>query len=88
MHSDLHALTLFTEEVLRIKYNVGELEAGVTGATAAHHVRHRNNFKAGEIHWYEESGETLVAALLRISYSNDVGELRAVSVGNEPFLTN
>ena len=55
--------------------------------TAAHHVRHRNEFEAREAHVNEECGEALVAFFVRVSYADNVRELRAVGVGDEPLFT-
>ena len=86
VHSNLHALAALAEHQFGLELNVGELQAGVTGATAAHHVRHRNDLEARTIHRNEEGGQTIVALLVRIGYADYVRELRAVGVRNEPLL--
>ena len=87
VHSNFHALTALTKHELRIDLNVGELQTSVARTTAAHHVRHRNEFEAREAHVNEECGEALVAFFVRVSYADNVRELRAVGVGDEPLFT-
>ena len=87
VHSNFHALTALTKHELRIDLDVGELQTSVARTTAAHHVRHRNEFEAREAHVNEECGEALVAFFVRVSYADNVRELRAVGVGDEPLFT-
>ena len=87
VHRNFHALTALTKHELRIDLNVGELQTSVARTTAAHHVRHRNEFEAREAHVNEECGEALVAFFVRVSYADNVRELRAVGVGDEPLFT-
>ena len=44
--SNFHALTLFAEQVDRIELEVGELQTCMASTPAAHHVGHRDDFKA------------------------------------------
>ena len=83
---DLHALAFFAEQVLGRENEVGEFQACMASALAAHHMRHRDDLEAGSVVGDEKCGETFVAGLLRIGNCDDVGEVRAVGVRNEPLL--
>jgi len=87
VHSNLHAFATLAEHQFWLEFNVGELQTGVAGTTAAHHMRHWYEFETRLVHWYKEGRQTIVALLVRVSYADYVRELRAVSVGDEPLFT-
>lgn len=66
MDRNFHALAHFAKQILRTELDIGELEASVTSATAAHHVRHRNELITRSIDRYEERGKARVLVVFRI----------------------
>ena len=84
--TDLHALAFLAEQVLLVQLHVGELQAGVGSAASAHHVGHRGDLVAGGVDGHEEGGQALVAGLGLVGDGDDVGELAAVGVGDQPLL--
>ena len=84
--SNFHALTLFAEQVDRIELEVGELQTCMASTPAAHHVGHRDDFKARCVVGNEECGKTGVLIAFLVGYCDYIGVIGAVSVGDEPLL--
>ena len=83
---DLHALALLAEQVLRLEHQVGELQACMTGAAAAHHMGHGDDLEARSVVGDQEAGQAGVLVVIGVGYGDDVGVIGAVGMADQPLL--
>ena len=83
---DLHALALFAEQVLRLEHQVGEFQARMAGAAAAHHVGHGDDLEARSVVGHQEAGQAGVLVVIGVGHGDDVGVIGAVGVADQPLL--